>query len=52
VILKSKNKMDEENPTYACLAQKKWAGWLSIIAQGAVAGKRLTSSVHLQKRVH
>jgi hypothetical protein len=39
-------KMDEENPTYA----GKWF-WLSIIAKVAVAGKWLSSAVHLQKRV-
>ncbi len=44
-------KMDEENPTCACLTQKNCLGWLSIMAQVAVAGKMLHSSVHLQKRV-
>jgi len=40
-------KMDEENPTYAGFC----VGWLSKIAHVAVAGKRFSSAVHLQKRV-
>jgi len=42
--------MDEEYPIYAGFDSAKWF-WLSKIAQVAVAGKRLSSAVHLQKRV-
>jgi hypothetical protein len=35
---------------YAWFGSRKWF-WLCIIAQVAVAGERLSSAVHLQKRV-
>jgi hypothetical protein len=41
--------MDEENSTCR-FGSGKWF-WLSIIAHVAVAGKRLSSAMHLQKRV-
>jgi hypothetical protein len=44
------NKIDEEYPTYAGFDSGKWF-WLSKIDAVAVAGKRLSSAVHLQKRV-
>jgi hypothetical protein len=42
--------LDEENPTYAGLAQEN-GFWLRMIAHVAMVGKRRSSSLHRQKRV-
>jgi hypothetical protein len=49
-ILSCRVKLDEENPKSAGLAQENGFG-SAIISRIAVASKRLSSIVYLQKRV-